>query len=262
MSHSHPDTNQPPTVKTPPPGARYLKRFWIRIRGPLANSRLVNWLLPKLIANYLRLVDRTNPWVAESGDPFKEFFDHAPAILALWHGQHIMVPTQNPHTVPVTGMFSRSADAELNARVAAELGLGVVRGSGGRSHGDNSSKGGARALIVLKNELAKGNSVAMIADVDKSRPREAGLGIVTLARLTGRPVIGAAYASSRRHVIEKSWDKTTINLPFGRSAFIVAKPVFVPRDADDELLEQKRREVTENLNSVTQRAYALVDGKS
>ena len=61
----------------------------------------------------------------------------------------------------------------------------------------------------------------MIADIPHGTPREAGLGIVTLARLSGRPIVPWRIATSRRKVLEKSWDKTTINLPFGRCAIVV-----------------------------------------
>jgi lysophospholipid acyltransferase (LPLAT)-like uncharacterized protein len=60
-------------------------------------------------------------------------------------------------------------------------------------------------------------------------------------------------------VLERSWDKTTINLPFGRSSIVVGTPVFVPKDADDAEMELKRQEVTASLNAATARAYSLVD---
>lgn len=237
----------------------WLKRAWTRIRQPLANSALTTWLLPNAIAAYLRFTRRTNPFVTGSGDPVTGFDAHAPAILALWHGQHIMIPALNQYSHEVVGLFSKSADAELNARVAAALGLGIIRGSGGRVGVNARSKGGARALLALRNALSQGKSVAMIADVSKATPREAGLGIVTLARISGRPIIGAAYATSRRYVIERSWDKTTFSLPFGRAALVITDPVLVPGDADDDVLEQKRREVTDRLNAATDKAYRMVD---
>ena len=113
-------------------------------------------------------------------------------------------------------MVSRSADAEMNALVIEKIGFEAVRGSGGRDSTKHLEKGGARALIALKKALDGGKNVAMIADIPHGTPREAGLGIVTLARLSGRPILPIALATSRRKVIEKSWDKTTINLPFGR----------------------------------------------
>jgi lysophospholipid acyltransferase (LPLAT)-like uncharacterized protein len=157
-------------------------------------------------------------------------------------------------------MFSRSADAELNAKVAEKLGMKTVRGSGGRAGEHKAEKGGARALIVLKRALDGGDNVCMIADIPHGTPREAGLGVVTLAKVSGRPIFPTACATSRRVVLEKTWDKTTINLPFGRRCIVVGKAIYVAANASDAELEAKRVEVTEAMNAATVRAHQLVDG--
>lgn len=239
---------------------RPLKALWRRIRKPLARSVIVKRILVNLVVFLVRFTGWTNPMTKDTGDPIVFFKQHAPAILALWHGQHLMVPILAGKGVPMSGLFSRSADAELNAQVAQKFGLGVVRGSGGRSGSQSIEKGGARALIALKRVMAKGESTAMIADIPNGTPREAGLGIVTLAKISGRPIIAGAYASSRRLVLEKTWDKTTINLPFGRATVVHGEPIYVAADADAEELERKRQEVTVSLNEVTAEAYRRVDG--
>jgi lysophospholipid acyltransferase (LPLAT)-like uncharacterized protein len=71
-----------------------------------------------------------------------------------------------------------------------------------------------------------------------------------------------AMTTSRRKVLERTWDKTTINLPFGRRAIIVGKPIQVPADADDAELERKRQEITAGLNEATERVYRIVDGRA
>src|SRR5690606_27359571 len=162
---------------------------------------------------------------------------------------------------PLVAMFSRSADAELNALVAEKLGFSIVRGSGGRAGSVNAKKGGARALIALKRAIDSGRNVAMIADIPHGTPRQAGLGIVTLARISGRPIVPVAIATSRRKVLERSWDKTTINLPFGRSALVLGEPIYVPANAGPEMMEEKRRDVTNALNRATAEAYRLVDAR-
>ena len=88
--------------------------------------------------------------------------------------------------------------------------------------------------------------------------RVAGRGIVMLARESGRPIFPVALATSQRYVLD-NWDRTTINLPFSRGAAICGEPVRVPADADNGALEQFRRQVEDNLNAATARAYALVD---
>lgn len=190
------------------------------------------------------------------------FNKNAPAIFAIWHGQHFMVPFLSPKGAKVVTLFSKSADAEINAKLAEHMGFETVRGSGGREGAKAHEKGGVRALLALKRALDDGKSVVMIADISKSTPRQSGLGIVTLAKISGRPIIGVAYASSRRHVIEKSWDKTTINLPFGRAIIVASEPMFVAKDCDDNAMENCRQVLDEKLNDVTSQAYNRVDQRS
>ena len=242
------------------PQARPLKRLWKKVRQPLARSRVARGLLVNLAAGAIRLVNITNRTAAGSGDIEDAVLQHTPAIAAIWHGQHLLAPAINPRGNKMVALFSRSADAEINARVAQKLGFDVVRGSGGRAGVHQADKGGARALIALKKTLDAGTNVAMIADIPHGTPREAGLGIVTLAKVSGRPIVPIAVATSRRKVLEKSWDKTTINLPFGRKALAIGEPIHVPPDAGPQELEEMRRAVTASLNEVTLRAYRLADG--
>ncbi|TIO08322.1 lysophospholipid acyltransferase family protein [Mesorhizobium sp.] len=237
------------------------KTFWRRIREPLAQSRFVKNAIASLFAQFVRLIRLTNRVVDGStqisGGPHRQF---EPAIIALWHGQHLLTPAYYPEGRPLVAMVSRSADAELNALMLERFGIEAVRGSGGRENAKHLDKGGAKALLALKKSLATGKNVAMIADIPHGTPRDAGLGIVLLARLSGRPILPAAIATSRRKVLERSWDKTTINLPFGRSSIVMGTPVFVPADADEAEMERKRQEVTASLNAATAAAYRLVDG--
>lgn len=235
------------------------KRFWRKVREPLRNSPMVKNAIASVVAGIVRFIDRSNRLVEGSSDVDEAVSRLTPAIGALWHGQHLLGPAVHPRQHRMVAMFSRSADAELNALVAEKLGFETVRGSGGRP-GAQNNKGGARALIALKKVLDSGANVAMIADIPHGTPREAGLGVVTLAKVSGRPVVPIAVATSRRKVIEKSWDKTTINLPFGRKAVVIGDPIHVPADASPQVLEELRVAVTEGLNAATRRAYGLVDG--
>lgn len=239
---------------------RPLKAFWRKIRKPLAESRIVKDVIARLIVQSLHLVKLTNRVAEGSTDTAMVRSDIAPAIIAMWHGQHFMAPPVWPKGVPLAAMVSRSADAELNALVIEKFGVTAVRGSGGRRDGRQADKGGARALIALKKTLDEGTSVFMIADIPHGAPREAGLGIITLARLSGRPIVPAAIVTSRRKVLERSWDKTTINLPFGKLGIVAGDIVHVPADADAAEMERCRVALTANLNAANRRAYDLVGG--
>ena len=253
------EPNRGKVVRRPP---TRLKRVWIRIRQPIARSWLFKHALAGAIVAYLRLVKATNRKVTsvEDNDEFVSL--NGPLIVALWHGQHLLSPVYWPRRHPAVAMLSRSADAELNAIAVNMLGIEAVRGSGGREEAHDPGKGGARALIGLKKALEQGKNALMIADIPHGQARQAGLGIVTLARLSGRPIVPVAITTSRRRVLESTWDKTVINLPFGRAAAVPGPLIYVPADADDAMMESKRRELTEALNAVTHNAQALVDKRS
>jgi lysophospholipid acyltransferase (LPLAT)-like uncharacterized protein len=89
------------------------------------------------------------------------------------------------------------------------------------------------------------------------RSRVAGLGIIMLARESGRPIMPFAMATSR-FIRLKNWDRTTINLPFGRGALVGVGTISVPADADAETMENLRAELEANLNEATRRAYVQV----
>lgn len=239
-------------------GGLSLGRTWRKLRHFL---RRQPWLLGAIagtLAALLRLTDRTNPQHPETRKVQDKIRELGPVIIALWHGQHLMASFVAPKDMRFVALFSRSADAEMNAKVAERLGVEVVRGSGGREAGHRVEKGGARALIQLKRALDDGKSVVMIADISKSTPRQAGEGIALLAKISGRPILPAAYASSRGFTIAGSWDKMRVNLPFGRAIAQAGEPLFVARDADDSDLAAARAELTVRLNAATGRAYALV----
>ena len=100
----------------------------------------------------------------------------------------------------------------------------------------------------------------MTADVPKVA-RVAGLGIVKLAQHSGRPIYAAAMATQHR-VELNNWDRSAVNLPFGRigGGGEEARSMCAA-DADDAALEAARRKVENELNAATARAYEIVDGK-
>lgn len=185
---------------------------------------------------------------------------HEPVIFAIWHGQHFLMPYVYPKNKrkSLVPLVSKSDDAQFNAIVLNLAGYEVVRGSGGRVREATVKKGGVSALLELKAALKAGKNICMIADISKGKPRQSGRGVLTLAKLSGRPIVPLAIATSRFKVIEGSWDKTTINLPFGKSSVRVGKPIYVPSDSSGEELDMLRKQLDGELNSVTREAYEVV----
>lgn len=213
-----------------------------------------------LVHNALRFIYYSNRLDEKNNLQAETLKSHEPVIFAMWHGQHFLIPYIYPpedrdKNVP---LVSKSEDAQFNAIVLNLAGYDVVRGSGGRVREAVIKKGGVSATLELKSALKSGKNVCMIADISKGKTRQSGKGIVTLAKISGRPIIPLAIATSRFKVIEGSWDKTTINLPFGRSSFIVGEPIYVSADSSGEELDMLRLNVDDELNRVTRKAYEAV----
>jgi len=206
-------------------------------------------------AEYLRLVWLTNRFSFEPPDVYDIVEPEMPVILAFWHGQHFMTPFIRKAHHRGKVLISRHRDGEINAIAAERLKIGTVRGSG--DHGSAfHRKGGVGAFKEMLRALDENYNMALTADVPK-RSRVAGLGIIMLARESGRPIMPFAMATSR-FVRLKNWDRTTINLPFGRGALVGGDIIRVPPDANGATMEVLRAQLEATLNDATRRAYAAV----
>jgi lysophospholipid acyltransferase (LPLAT)-like uncharacterized protein len=226
-----------------------------RFKRLVASSGFQN-AMGALGAWYLRLVWQTSRVTIDPAGIYDRV--EMPAIITMWHGQHFMAPFikrgDERHRAKV--LISRHRDGEINARAAERLGIGTIRGSGAHN-GEFHRKGGAVAFTEMLEALKEGYNVAMTADVPKVA-RVAGLGVVKLAQHSGRPIHAVAIASSRRMELD-TWDRSAVNLPFGRLAMVGSEAIYVPRDADDTALEAARQRVESELNRVTARAYEIAD---
>lgn len=228
-------------------------------RQPSKTNRLAVSASARFVAGLIRTVRRTSTTVYEPADFLDRLRAQVPFIMGMWHGQFMMLPDLNTREYPVEAMVARHGDAELVAQVLARFGISSIRGAG--AAGRKRNRGGAYALRAAVKALDSGSIVAMTADVPPKRPRVSGEGIVTLARLSGRPIIPVAAATSRFLVLN-TWSKMTVNLPLSRLAWVSGEPIFVPPDADEEALEKARVEVETSLNAVTARAYELAKAGS
>ncbi|MDB5565522.1 MAG: hypothetical protein JWP84_2088 [Tardiphaga sp.] len=208
-----------------------------------------------LAAEFLRLVWKTNTFTLDPPDVYDIVEPQMPVILAFWHGQHFMTPFIKRKDYQGKVLISRHRDGEFNALAAERLGIGTVRGSGDHG-GAFHRKGGVGAFKEMVRVLEQGINMALTADVPK-RSRVAGMGIIMLARESGRPIMPFAMATSR-FIQLKNWDRTTINLPFGRGVLVGGEPIEVPADADQAVMETLRLRLEATLNDATRRAYIAV----
>jgi len=225
----------------------------------LTRAPLVQTAAGVAAAQYLRLVWHTSRFVMEPADTYERLEPELPAIFCFWHGQHFMMPFTKPAHYRAKVLISRHRDGEMNAIAAARLGVEAIRGSG--DHGRRfDRKGGVTAFRTMLTALEDNWNMALTADIPKVS-RVAGIGIVKLAQLSGRPIYPVAVATSRRITLA-TWDRSAINLPFSRGAIVVGPPIRVTAALTAEEVERARLMVEQGLNDATERAYAIVDHRS
>lgn len=228
----------------------------------LLRSPTVRHLVGTGFAWYFKLVRRTCRTIVEPPGYLDRLGGPQPLIITTWHGEHFMLPFIKPDDRwQVKAMISRSRDGEMNVIVCEKLGIGAIRASAGKSGDEVRRRGGVAGMVAALRELQQGRVVALTADLPKGPAKVAGEGIVQIARHSGVPIIPVATVTSRRKRIATSWDRAAFNLPFGRFAMVFGEPIVVPRDADADQLEAKRRAVEAALVRVTDRAYQLAGGR-
>lgn len=210
-----------------------------------------------LVAKYIGIVAATSRKRSEPADLPAHLRAHHPLILAVWHGQFMMIPKLNREKLPTRIVVAKHGDAEVIGEAFARFNVELIRGAGAGER--KKDRGGAQALRLAVTALRSGYSLSMTADVPPGPARKVGMGLITLARLSGRPIIPAAVAS-RRYIALKTWSRFTINLPFSKLGMVLGDPIYVPRSATPDDLEDIRLMTEQAMNDVTARAYALSGG--
>ena len=109
-------------------------------------------------------------------------------IMAFWHGR-ILPATLYFRGRGIVVITSENFDGEWIAGIIERFGYGTARGS--------SSRGGRRALLQLKRDMAAGHPAAFTVDGPRGPGRVAQPGAVWLAKATGHPVLPFHIEASR-----------------------------------------------------------------
>ncbi len=214
--------------------------------------KLFHAAVGSLLARYIRFVGRTSRQTEEMTERFDRHAHNHPCIVTMWHGQFMLLPLVKHPDFNADVMLARHRDAELMGAVLRHFDMQLIRGAGAAARGKD--RGGSHAYRSAVQALREGRTIAMTADVPGGEARKAGLGVVMVARQTGRPILPMAIATSR-YIAFNSWSRMTVNLPWSNLGFALGAPVEVPRTADPDNLEVYRQAVEDSLNAATELAY-------
>jgi hypothetical protein len=172
-----------------------------------------------------------------------------PVIFCIWHNRlALSLELYRGYLQDIgrhgrmAAMVSASKDGGLLARVLELYQVQPVRGS--------TSRRGRQALLELVTWGERGHDLAITPDGPRGPCYVIQEGVVSLAQLTGLPVVPVTYELTWK-IRVKSWDRFQIPLPFTKCIMRLAPPVLVPREASDDEREKLRRELEQRMLAVT-----------
>lgn len=203
---------------------------------PGRGLRVMAWLAGRL----LRLLGAT--WRIRIDGPDPLLPGHPAVVAAFWHG-NVLVASYLYRDRGFSVAVSRSRDGDRIAALLRTLGYRQPpRGS--------STRGGAAALHELVKLVQAGTTVSIQPDGPQGPARVCKIGVVTLARLTARPVTPVAFSAGPA-LRFRSWDRTLLPLPFAKVHCRYGEALHVPPEAGDDEEERYRRELDARLNALS-----------
>jgi lysophospholipid acyltransferase (LPLAT)-like uncharacterized protein len=213
-------------------------------------QRLKAAVISGIAAPAIHLLGRSWSWQVEGAEHYESVIGSGRLpIMAFWHGR-ILPATCYFRDRGIVVITSQNFDGEWIARIIRRFGYSTARGS--------TSRGGARALVQMRRDLASGRPVAFTVDGPRGPARVAQPGAAFLAGATGQPILPFHIEASRSWTMS-SWDRTSVPKPFSRVAVVIGAPMHVAGTAD-EVVERARTELGRALESLETRARRVLLG--
>ena len=184
---------------------------------------MANWFtltfLPSIAATGIRLLAKSMVWTTIGGDTVDELARRkSPIIIAFWHGRQLMMPLAY-RGLSASILISQHRDGGLIANIMKHFGFSAVRGS--------SSRGGMQALRQLVSAGRKGQDLVVTPDGPRGPACHVQMGVISLAKLTGFPIIPLTFACSKKKSFRVGIDFKSLCL--GQKAYLCGVIPFMYR---------------------------------
>lgn len=214
---------------------------WQRLKFFMA-ARLGSWLMRLVV--FTCKVQVVNPELEQ-----RYFRSGRPALIVTWHRCALFGLTYMGRWRPAT-MASLSKDGEMLSRFERMVGCVPMRGS--------SSRGGLQAQRGMVRYMQQGGLMAAnVADGPQGPRYVAKIGMISLAQLTGLPLLPVMWSAKRVWVFKKSWDHAMIPKPFAHIKILYGREFQIPRRLSPQQMEQIRLELESELDRIRDEADRL-----
>ncbi|MEZ4273208.1 MAG: DUF374 domain-containing protein [Myxococcota bacterium] len=176
-----------------------------------------------------------------------------PYVVGMLHAHQIACLMALKEKRGGYGLVSRSADGDYTVPLILSRGVKPIRGSTSKN---GRSKGGAEALVALREGLAQGIPCYISVDGPRGPRGHVHRGIAQLAIDSGAPIILGVFIPARRWVLRSTWDRFQIAKPFTR----ISVHFVTLRVRSGESLELLRQRIADSLRDLEHRFDSASEG--
>ncbi len=218
-----------------------MKEWWRRVRPNIVSG---------FMYNFVRLTGRTLRVQAINYEKVQAL--ECGKIVCGWHGKSFVATAfWRGHGVWV--IISQSRDGEIQNAIFKRLGFQIIRGSTGR--------GGVRAAVEGIRVLKGAATMAITPDGPRGPSGVVQGGVMLMAQKSGAALIPIGI-SSRPRFLARSWDRYMIPMPFAKAVMIFGEPVYVPKEANEEEVEEIRLQLEAEIHRLEREAEWRIHGNT
>ena len=213
-------------------------------------KKLVAWLGPTFAFWTVKILSRTMKVEVIHSEIPRSFWEKGnPAIGTCWHGRLLMMPMAYKGK-KLSFLVSPHRDGQIVGKALERFGFHAILGS--------TTRKGFSAFKKMMKAQQNGSDIGIIPDGPRGPRYRAQIGVIELAKLTGRPIVPLSFSASKRKVF-KTWDHFLLPYPFSKGVFIWGEPIYVDQTGNHAHLEEKRILLERRLNELTERADHYFD---
>ena len=214
-------------------------------------KKLVAWLGSWFAYWAIKILALTMQFEEINPEIPRQFWENGvPAIGAFWHGRLLMMPVVYKGK-KLSFLVSPHRDGQVVGKALNRFGFHPILGS-------TTRKGFSGFKQMAKSH---GSDIAIVPDGPRGPRHRVQIGVIELAKLTGKAVVPLSFSASKRKVFH-SWDQFLLPYPFSKGVFIWGEPVYVDRNGDRAHLEEKRTLLENRLNELTEKADHYFETKN
>lgn len=219
-----------------------MKINWLK---NIIKTKAFSNIVGNLAYYYLKFVGITTRWQSVTGvkETYKLLENDGSMIVVGWHGRTLEMPYFWDKSRTLNALVSPHRDGQYIVNILAKFGIGHISGS--------SNKNSTEAAFELMHNLQQGNSIAIIPDGPRGPSMQMSMSPIFYAQKSGKAIVGITYSIAGSAIVSKSWDSMMIPFPFHKGMYAITAPMYIPKDASEEELEQYRKKLENILNDLT-----------